>query len=103
MITGLDSLIELQGRKLGRIERERERKARKQVVCGEKQADDDQNYRLMIRKVAKNLMKYENVLCYNYSLSYHFEDSGTYLCGSINRVNDLQSRINTRFSRLKGE
>ena len=48
-------------------------------------------------------MKYENVLCYNYSLSYHFEDSGTYLCDPTNRVNDLQSRINTRFSRLKGE
>ena len=57
----------------------------------------------MIRKVAKNLMKYENVLCYNYSLSYHFEDSGTYLCDPTNRVNDLPSRISTRFPRLKGE
>lgn len=103
MITGLDSLIELQGRKLGRIERKRERKARKQVVCGEKQADDDRNYRLMIRKVAKNLVKYENVLYYNYSLLYHFEDSGTYLCDPTNRVNDLPSRISTRFPRLKGE
>ena len=57
----------------------------------------------MIRKVAKNLVKYENVLYYNYSLLYHFEDSGTYLCDPTNRVNDLPSRISTRFPRLKGE